>query len=382
MSGLDTLTKSASISSETRSASRWTRFNLQGVIADVLPQHRCVVCGEKAVPNRVPALYEGADGGYFYGNVRACGSVWVCPYCAAKVGGRRAAELRTGIENAKAAGLAVSFLTFTVSHHAGQSLAELLDGYTRAMRRMRNGRAWQAFARQVGYVGSVRNLEVTWGERTGWHPHGHALWFTARPLNALEQAWVFMRWQAAAAAEGLTAGRRGFDVTTADAAVSGYLTKLGTASWAAPEELTMQHYKRGRGTRFAPFDLARGFGETGDLELADRFREYANAFHGRRQLYWSRGLRDLLGVGAEAADEEVANAHEDVARVVYAFTEQEWRTVARGRYQLLLLDAVVRGGYEGFYALLCDVMGYGSVEWFDPDAAGWNSGDSADGVPG
>lgn len=222
---------------------------------------------------------------------------------------------------------------------------------------------------------------MTWGERTGWHPHVHAPWYTDRALTGRERAELHRMWVEAAAREGLYVGLHGLELTTADRKVSGYLTKVATASWAAPEELTMGHYKRGRGTRFAPFDLVREFMETGDLDLADRFREYAEAFHARRQLYWSKGLRARVGLGAEASDEEAANAHDDAATVVYAFTEPEWRAGARGRWQLLLLDAAASGGYESFKALLAETMGYGSAEWFDPVAEGWDVGSGMDAGP-
>lgn len=404
-STLGNSTKSAAIPSEARSQARWNRFNLQEAIAEILPEHRCTMCGKKAVPTKLPVLYEGKDGGHWYGNVRACGSVWVCPYCAAKVGARRAQEIRAAIDAARSIGLSaspeqrdkngrciakakpakgpqtLSLLTFTVSHHAQQSLADLDGSLARAQRRLKSGRPWQDFAKRVGFNGSIRNGEVTWGERTGWHPHVHALWFTDRPLSARERAELHQLWVAAADKEGLYVGLHGLEVTTANREVYGYLTKVAAASWAAPEELTMGHYKRGRGTRFAPFDLVRGFIETGDIVLAERFREYAQALNGRRQLYWSKGLRQRVGLGVEASDEETANAHDDEAEAFYAFSQVEWRAVTRGQWHLLLLEAADSGGFESFKTLLDDIMGYGAQEWFDPVAAGWDSGDSLEGGP-
>ena len=36
------------------------------------------------------------------------------------------------------------------------------------------------------------------------------------------------------------------------------------------------------------------------------FRTYAQTFKGRRQLYWSNGLRDSLALAEQATDEEIA----------------------------------------------------------------------------
>lgn len=172
-SALGNLTKSASVPSEARAAGRWNRFNLQEALETILPDHHCTMCGKKAIPNTIPVVFEGADGGHWYGNVRACGSVWVCPYCAAKVGARRAQAIRAAIDRARTAGLAavpekrdkngrciskakpakgsqtVSLVTLTVSHHAHQSLAELDGALAKAQRRLKSGRRWPS-PRELG----------------------------------------------------------------------------------------------------------------------------------------------------------------------------------------------------------------------------------------
>ena len=359
---LGNLTRSASVPSGTQFDRSRGRHRLMAVIRDMSPEHRVCQCGRRVVPGRVPTLRVGKDGGAFYAGVRACGSVWACPYCAAKVGSKRAAELRLALESAEASGLRVALVTFTVRHCRGDGLSSLLDRFSSAMRRWRSGRAWQHLAGQMGYVGSVRNLEVTWGEETGWHPHAHGLLFFSGTVPVAE---LKARWVSVCESVGLEATHeRGLDVTMANADVHGYLTKVGVPSWSASEELALSHYKRGR-ERLTPFDLVRSFRDTGDVLLRRLWREYLEAFKGRRQLYWSRGLRNRLGLVADVGDEGLANEVEDTAEIVYAFTGYEWRSVVKNNMQLALLERFQEGGIEAFIGLLYDLCGYG-------DPASWN----------
>lgn len=348
---LGTLTKS---NSGTDSERRFSRWNLQDAVAEALPGHRVARCGTQAVPGKMPSVFTDGVGGHWIGNVRACGCVWLCPYCAAKIGARRAAELRTAISAARAKGYRVLLLTFTVSHSRRDRLADLLEAFTSAMSSFWSCRSIRDWKERAGYVGVVRNLEVTWGEGSGWHPHAHAILFVKGAVgrNLLKREWV-----AAAERRGLYASlENGLDVTGASDRVYGYLTKLGKPSWAAPEELTFSHYKRGSASRYTPFDLVRTFWQDGTMLHADRFREYAEAFKGKRQLVWGRGLRALLDLEDTATDEELANEHDQAAEPVHVFTKLEWAAVRRGRWQPFLLDLLEREGYDAFLDLLHELV--------------------------
>jgi hypothetical protein len=51
-----------------------------------------------------------------------CGSVWLCPVCAAKVAAKRAEELATVLDAVHAAGGSAFMLTLTIRHSAGDRL--------------------------------------------------------------------------------------------------------------------------------------------------------------------------------------------------------------------------------------------------------------------
>lgn len=337
------------------SARHVTRWRLREAIAELLPGARMTECMNRAVPNMVPVLKVG-PGGAYVAHVRRCGSVWTCPYCAAKIARGRAEELRRAIAAAGARGLFVTLATFTVGHSAEDELPVLLDGLTEAMRRWRSGRSWQRLSAAVGYVGAVRNLEVTWGGGSGWHPHSHVLLVTRERIAG--SGWAIRmqeRWaESVERSGGYASPVHGLRFSDAEHDVKGYLTKVDrevsdgleqARSWAAAEELTFSHAKVGRGHgRLNAWTLAMLFRETGDQEMGDRFVQFAAAFHGRRHLVWSRGLRDALGLGVEATDVELAEAAGEGEQAVFEMSERELqRLVASCRLGELLEVAESRG---------------------------------------
>lgn len=101
-----------------------------------------------------------------------------------------------------------------------------------------------------------------------------------------------------------------------------YFTKSGRASdhaktaGSTANDVTSSHAKqarRGNRTPFALLDtLVRAdAGEDVDPDVVKRdralWREWERESRGRRQLVWSDGLRDLLGLGEETDDEDVVN---------------------------------------------------------------------------
>ncbi len=358
---LGILAKSASGPVAARHLKRW---RLREAIVELLPGARVGECGTRVVPGRSAAVV--LDGGRAYlAGVRRCGSVWHCPYCAAKIARSRALELRRAVDAALARGWHVTLATWTIGHGATDELPELLGQLTGAMRRWRGGRSWKALAEQVGYVGSVRNLECTWGEGSGWHPHSHGLLITRdRLVGSRVAVELGARWAAAVAAEGGYASDvYGLRLDDAERAVAGYLAKAdgevedgveasaefsaGRRSWAAPEELAFSHLKVARSpVRLNAWGLAAAFRETGDQALGDRFIEYAAAFHGRRHLYWSRGLRDVLELGEELTDVQLAEAPGEQEIVAVTIRPQDlWRLVDGGHLPALLAVAEERGGW-------------------------------------
>jgi hypothetical protein len=338
------------------------------------------------VPDRVPSL-RLAQGSAYISGVRRCGSVWLCPYCAAKVARGRAAELRELVERAEAEGYVVTLATFTLSHTAADGLPGLLSVLTEGLRKWRSGRSWQRWSERVGYVGSVRNLECTWGSGTGWHPHSHALFVSRERITGAGGWELAQRWsEVVARLGGYASLEHGLVLSDRDVDVRGYLAKSEreveeavavARSWGAPEELAFAHLKQTRNAqRLNAWTLVGGFLATGDLDLADRFVEYAAAFHGKRQMYWSRGLRDLFGLGGEATDQELAEASGEGEETIATFTGDGLRRLFdSGRIGELLDVAETLGGQAAwlwlaeFFGRAEDAASF-NPEWWEP-GSGW-----------
>lgn len=387
--GIETKSASGGVHADRR-ARHVSRWAIRDAITTLLPGSRPDGCGRLAVPDRVPSL-RVAQGKAYMAGVRRCGSVWLCPYCAAKVARARALELRQLVERAQAEGYVVTLATFTLSHDADDGLPELLKVLGDGLRRWRGGRVWQRYADTLGYVGSVRNLECTWGPSTGWHPHSHALLITRERICSSGYDWLLAsRWSEVVARLGGYASLEHGLVFSDDARdVAGYVAKTEReveeaekygSSWGAPEELAFAHLKVTRSSRrYNAWSLVAGFRATGDVELGDRFVEYAAAFHGKRQMYWSRGLRELFGLGDEASDQELAEASGEGEVTVATFTGQGLRQLVDSGRLGELLDVAETRGVEAAWLWLAEFFGTADYaasfdpEWWEPDS-GWLSG--------
>ncbi len=343
---------------------RGRRFALQGTARRLLPRERVARCLRAVLAGgtQVDVLQDPAHGGTHYGGLQVCGSVHACPVCAAKIGERRRAELEEAIAAHRAVGGEVLLVTYTVAHGRADVLQALLDAFLGAVRSLKGSRAYRALREAYGLVGTVRALEVTHGAVHGWHPHTHELLFLSpevcRGLSEADLAALAGRlrvalyplWARAAGRRGLgMSAAHGLDVRHTRGAVGDYLAKVGRdpgrAPWGPGCELAKAHQKTGRAGRRTPWDLLRQVEEEGDAAARDRFREYAAVFKGRHQLEWSKGLRERLGLGAEATDEELAARQEQPAVWLGCLTLDEWRLVLWGEARGAVLGAAAEGGW-------------------------------------
>lgn len=283
--------------------------------------------------------------GTFFSGLEVCASVWLCPLCASKISERRCAELQQALANSKAAGFWPQLLTLTFPHKSfdvlgGPSgiLSRMLHAFTH---KMLTGRSGVDLRLSVPYAGIIRALEVTHGQN-GWHPHLHVLVFSRcrSPLTYQESVWR-AHWSRACLRANLPlpSETHGCRLENGDA-VAQYLSK-----WGLSQELTKAHLKRGREKGASPWDLlAIAAGEVWpeqpqiDPATAGRlWLTYADAFKGRRQLVWSRGLKDLLDVDP-ATDDELANEDLDTAAALYQISDAEWSWIIHARAEVDVLS--------------------------------------------
>lgn len=276
----------------------------------------------------------GTGAGARFSGLATCGSVWHCPVCAAKITEQRRKELDLAVTAWVKHGGKVELFTLTFPHEADMPLSELLTKFGKALQSFKNSKGYRRITASAGRAGNIRSLETTWGEN-GWHPHVHELVFLSGDVSDTGVDELSELWAKALLKSGLASpadlsnmlarvdqdknpGCRGcIAMTLQDGKYAAeYIAKFGhDSAWGASAEMTKPHSKLGKAGEFGgadhytPFQLL-AWAESGDERAAALFREFADAFQGKRMLSWSPKLRLLLtGCEAELSDEEIA-AHD------------------------------------------------------------------------
>lgn len=321
-----------------------------------------------------PVIYRAGDGSRAeYRYLQKCGSVWMCPLCAAKITAERRHDLQAAMTAWAGQGGAVYLVTNTFQHTREDDIAGSVKALSAALSRWKGAKSYGRIMGAAGSVGAIRTTEVTFGEINGFHPHSHALLFAetgaldalgAFGRGSLRRTWCEILIKNDLAGLTDAAGRpiagperfkrlralfrRAFDVRDGTHAAE-YVAKYGLepktvngGRWGPASEVARGPVKTSRiEGRATPFQLLADY-LAGDGRSGRLFRDYAQAFHGRRQLFWSPKLRERLGLGAESDDADVAN-RDDVAcdEVALIMTGDDWRVVLShdARFDLLLAAA-------------------------------------------
>ena len=324
------------VSPDARS-SRAERFALKSAAVRLLPKgHRTSKCMRWKLSSRQIEVLKGAntDRAFFHG-LQVCSMPWTCPVCASKISERRRQEVAHAMKQAEHEGLRVRLVTLTVPHGLGDDVAKIADMMSKAWTRLWQGKAGVQLRDALGSFGHIRALEVTYGQN-GFHPHFHALVFY-HPQQTTDKAWERLpeRWQTVAMRSGLPTPslEHGCRIDDGQKAAS-YVSK---GVWGLESELTKGHVKKGKREGRTPFDLLRDYMK-GDKQAGAIWARYAEAFAGRRQLHWSKGLKKLLAV-ADLSDEEITNKPDDEPALLLAtITDEQWSLIYRRRMESAVLD--------------------------------------------
>ena len=251
-----------------------------------------------------------------YAGLATCGSVWADPVCNSKVMARRAVEIGAAVATWQAQGGAVAFATLTMRHTKGQALPALWDALSGAWGKVTSGSQWIKDKRRYGVAGWLRVVEVTHGVN-GWHVHVHCVLFlegkqTDRLVKQLHARMV-ARWSRRLVDLGfmapLAVGQEAHLVKDAgDNDLARYLTKATDSARRIGLEVTQTQSKTLRGahkTR-SPWELLDDVENLGLAESLGLWHEWERGSKGRKQMTWSKGMRDLVGLVVEKSDEDVA----------------------------------------------------------------------------
>ena len=327
--------------SDRRDSRLWLRKTLWEI--STLDRAKGCGCRRQGATSDVPVRWtENVHAGL--AGLQSCGSVWVCPVCAAKVAAHRSEEVGGALKTHLDQGKSIVFVTLTVRHHRGQALSEVWDVVSKAWAAVHRTAAWRGSRKvegdkaRFGIRGWVRAVEVTHGD-AGWHVHTHVAVLVNRELTSDERdtlgARMFDRWSRACVRGGFEAPTEahGVDVRQvspgagAAQAIGRYLVKTGLDGLAG--EITGGAAKAARGGNRALFQVLAdikaakdgGADCEGDLRI---WREWEAGSHGRRQISWSGGLRDDLRLGEELSDREIAEEEKD-GYLVGAIPSEHWK---------------------------------------------------------
>lgn len=341
-------------------ASRDRVFDLRRALWGISGVARCRRCGRVPIGSAVAVQHSPALGAGF-GGLETCGSVWVCPVCARKIAARRQVEIGTALGTWQDQGGSFVLITLTMRHGKRHRLLQEIDALTAAWHSVNRSRVWVKHRDRLGSPGWVRVLEITHSAANGWHAHLHFVLLVAGETSAADvdqlAGWLFPKWSRAVQAAGmpgaLAVGQDAMlvDGATATDNLAGYLTKAGSEDPARDlgRELmgAMTKTARSEHSTQPVWRLPEQFLETGDADLVDLWLEYESATFRRRQLVWSAGVRELLRLGLELSDDEIAEESAGDEIVVW-ITRAGWRTaLSLGEPTSRILAALEHGGSAG-----------------------------------
>lgn len=343
--------------------------------------HRTCSCSLFRTGSTTQVVKSKVHGKAFYSGLMNCANSRTCPVCSVKISERKANEMRTAFNIAKAENLNISLLTFTAPHNASDSLEDLKDGITKALEQFWRGSSAKRFKEKYGIIGHVRSFEIRYG-LNGWHPHFHIILFSEKQLpftvrskgtllcgfQTHEWEKILDRWRSCCLSSGLNAPNEyGMDIQSG-ALASEYISKFGSddeilktkkgkdITWDMADEMTKGNVKTGRTGSSSPWDLLAisSDGVTDEIKKKARllFLQYARSMKGVNLIRWSRGLRDYFSLGKQDSDEDIINQEEDKADLLCHIKPHEWEYIIKNNLRSIVLELAENGGSEAIAQLL------------------------------
>ena len=262
--------------------------------------------------------------------VSHCGSAR-CPRCAplraSDVSGRVGAVLKAMND----CGFGGAFATWTMRHDRNTILSDMRKAQSAAISALQRGGLWNRLRRD-GLVGFIRVFEVTWGVRTGWHLHVHAILIHEAGSEAAVQAGQALtgRWIDLLAKAGHVAVGSGQKVKpiSQDQGLSDYGVS-DLRGWGVAAEMAAGWIKTGkRPDRFNVPELL-AFAAEGDTLAGQKYAEAVEALSGQRLLVVGPRLKAALDLDFEAiADEEPPELEAQEEGTIGLLSSSVWKRAA------------------------------------------------------
>jgi hypothetical protein len=293
----------------------------------VLPCLRCRIPGETDIEIASKADKAG------YTNLQHCKRLWICPVCANKSARERRKQMQRAIEAMRARECELAFITYTLRHAIDDSCRDVQLALGVAHTRLHSGRGWKEIERAFDWQGSIRSIEITYGE-SGWHNHIHEIGFVGPDKSVSDlQGVLRSRWHDSLSAVGFSASNeRGIVADNARDSVRDYVAK-----WGIVPELASGQDKQAKRGGMLPMQLPDLFLQTPGKEGYARrlFMEYASAMKGVKQVWASPSVRPYMAEPALTFE-----AGEDRLRTLHHLSIEQWRAVCFRGQRAKLLRAV------------------------------------------
>lgn len=261
------------------------------------------------------------DGRTSVSSIRTCDSNWTCIVCASRKAASRAKKHKRFLRERKSAGCAVVTVTLTVAHYLSMRLNPSWDTVADSVNYVTEGASWSNIKRKFGVTHLIKAMEVTHGTN-GWHPHVHMV-LVIDPKEAkdhdfhkLEDA-IWNRWSSAVTERGYRSVREDGGIKMIEEGdtdrLAEYLEKGHRLTSALPDDIELSAQDD-----HMPFEIGL-LACSEELPDAER-RRYLRLWHewdraslGRRAMWWSQNLNQVLGEAAEDPDDDGRPAtYEDI----------------------------------------------------------------------
>lgn len=282
----------------------------------------------------------------FFSGLQTCGSVWNCPICGNRIQEVRRGEIAEAMDYFYSLGNRQAvMITFTFPHQADDKLKDLLDKFSKALSTFKSGKSFVKFKNRYDFEGLIRSLEITQSFKNGWHPHTHELFFVNNNIDELEfEEYIKNRWLNVCLKANLINAedekqinsflKHSIDIKF-NCRTSDYLAKFDDKShWGVDREIAKASSKKGKKSGRHPFELAH----LGEDEL---FIEYTNAIKGKSQIFWSKGLKEKVGL-LNKKDEDIADEEKEELEVklIGFLNKAEWSVVTAKELRAEILDMI------------------------------------------
>lgn len=342
---------SASLGNSTKSNSKEDKntykyaYDLMRTAGIYLKEHRVSTCQKTAAFgndnyefSQVPVGLNDTGNAKF-GGLNYCGNVWTCPVCSRLIAAKRIKQVRHCMRECGESGGQCGFVSLTMPHTSEDKLDELLPMLREAKKYFSTCRRFRDLMAEYDYQGEIRAFEATHGDKNGWHPHFHSVYFFGS--KKLLSDWDYFEselhaiWLIAVLKKtGRNINEHGLDVQWPshddDSKIAAYVGKWGA-------ELALGHTKRGAFDNRTPWQILDDLHQRYSPLDQSLMLEWAACTKGMARIYIPPKLRELYDV-ASLEDKEIAD--ENPSRTVFTLSWNEFNALRLSKQDGRLLDIV------------------------------------------